>query len=193
MALWRQKNEWNALYVRAWRAGLRDDARVLCTLVSRWFSGDPDEGLRRGGLTHPPQARALFRAYLGLGPKDPLPAPWEQDARAGRQVRHWLTKRDVALNAHIGAVIVGARQQGRPFRSFAELQDFLLRSASATGAMIPKSRMGFWKLCRRRLGLSLSRLSGGEIEALRSPRLLVQFRVSPKPPGRPGPRLSQGL
>jgi hypothetical protein len=157
-ALRRRRAAFNTLCVRAWGAGLRDDRRVLSNLVSRWFSGDVDEGLRRAKLHRGAGARALFRAYLALGPKASLPPDWEHEAAEGRSVRHWLTTDDLEHYTELARILRDAKRAGVSFPSRDAFYQHLKERHSID---LPKTRMGFAKLFRR-AGLSLHRLTPEE-------------------------------
>jgi hypothetical protein len=148
----------NTLCLQAWGAGLRDDRRVLINLVTRWFSGDVDEGLRRAKLHRGAGARALFRAYLALRPRASLPPDWEHAAAEGRPVRRWLTADDLEHHTELARILRDARRAGVSFPSRDAFYQHLQERHSID---LPKTRMGFAKLFRR-LGLSVHRLTPEE-------------------------------
>jgi hypothetical protein len=154
----RARAAFNTLCLQAWGAGLRDDARVLINLVCRWFSGDVDESLRRAKLHRGAGARALFRAYLALGPKASLPPDWEREAAEGRPVRRWLTADDLEHHTELARILRDARRAGVSFPSRDAFYQYVKERHSID---LPKTRIGFAKRFRR-LGLSLHRLTPEE-------------------------------
>jgi hypothetical protein len=152
--LQRARTAFNTLCLQAWGAGIRDP-RVLFNLYSRWFSGDVDEGLRRAKLHRGAGARALFRAFRGLGRNASLPPAWEHEAAAGRTVRRWLTADDLKHHTELSKILRDARRAGVSFPSRDAFYEYLQERHSIN---LPKTRMGFAKLFRR-LGLSLHRLT----------------------------------